>query len=119
MATNFVKPGDTLTLQNTAAGVTAGVGVLIGQLFGVALTTAAQNTDFEMATKGVFTLAKVASLAVAVGDVLYWKADTFNVNKTSSGEKEIGYAVSATGSGSGEVTVDVLLTINTRASVAA
>jgi predicted RecA/RadA family phage recombinase len=117
MATNFVQPGDTLTLQNTAAGVTAGVGVLIGQLFGVALTTAAQNVNFEMATKGVFTLAKTSALAIAKGDVVYWVPGTKSVDKTEGGQKEVGYAVSTAANPS--PTVDVLLTINTRASVAA
>ena len=109
MATNFVQPGKTVTMTAPSGGVTSGVGVLIGNLFGIALETVAQTLPFEMAIEGVFTIAKVASLAVSPGDVLYWNTSTKDVDKTASSKKVAGIAVSTAGVGAGVVTIDILL----------
>ena len=43
---NFIQPGDSLTIAVTyAGGITAGQGVLVGALFGVAATDGVQNAE--------------------------------------------------------------------------
>lgn len=119
MAKTFKQPGLSITMVAPTGGVVSGRGVLIGQLFGVSLDTVAQTLPFEMAIQGVFNLKKEGTLAVAVGDALYWDDTLKEVDKTSTAQKEVGYAVSATGAGAGETQIDVLLTPSIRTSVAA
>ena len=104
MATNFVQPGETLTLAAPAT-VASGAGVLIGSIFGVALGNAASGALVDINTEGVWTLPKVSALAIAVGDVIYFDNATGLVNKTSSGNTKIGVAVTATANPSGTVRV--------------
>jgi len=115
-----VLQDDASTVQIVATGAfTAGVGLLTGQLFGVPENSGTTGDPITLRVRGVVTIAKVGSLAVAVGDVLYWVPGTSNVDKTSAAQKEVGYAVSATGSGAGETLVDMLLSLQPRTSVAA
>ncbi len=108
------------TVQLTAgATFTAGVGLLTGQLFGVPENSGVSGDLITLRVVGVVTIAKTGSLAVAVGDVLYWDDTNKVVNKTSAAQKEVGIAVSATGSGAGETLVDMLLVTSPRTSVAA
>jgi len=118
VATNFVQPGTTVTMVAPSGGATAGVGILIGQLFGVALETVLEAASFEMAVEGIFTLAKTDELAIAIGDPLYWDDTAKCVNATSSAQKEVGFAMSAVAVTAGLLTVDVLLCRTTRTSVA-
>jgi predicted RecA/RadA family phage recombinase len=104
MATNFVQPGETLTLAAPAA-VDSGGGVLIGSIFGVAQGDAASGALVDIATEGVWTLPKVSALAISVGDVLYWDNTAKLVNKTASGNTRIGVAVTAAANPSGTVRV--------------
>jgi predicted RecA/RadA family phage recombinase len=94
MATNFVQPGSTITVAAPTGGVTSGEGVRIGNLFGVALSTAAQGMPVEIATEGVFVLPKTSALAIDVGDIVYWNAANGVVNKTPSSQPVVGIAVS-------------------------
>jgi predicted RecA/RadA family phage recombinase len=114
---NFIQPGDVVSMTAPTGGVVAGRGVLIGQLFGVATSTVAQTLPFEMATQGVFELAKTSALQIDIGDVVYWDDTAKVVNKTSAAQKEVGYAVSAAANPS--ATVKVLLCPTPRTSVAA
>jgi len=114
----FVAPGDVVDI--TAGGaVTAGIGLLTGQLFGVPTISGVSGDVIPVAVTGIVTIAKTASLAVAVGDVLYWDDTNKCVNKTSTSQKEVGIAASATGAGAGELLVDMLLVTSPRTSVAA
>ena len=113
----LLSSGD--TYQFTASGaVVAGTGKLFGQLL-VIPETSVTDDIFTGRIRGVVTIAKVGSLAVAVGDALYWVPGTSNVNKTATSQKEVGIAMSATGSGAGETTVDMLLVPTIRTSYAA
>lgn len=105
MAKNFKQNGCTLILT-PAATVSAGQGNLFGTaLFGVALTNVGGATRGPFATAGVFELAKTSALAIAVGDRLYWDATNKVVNKTTTGQKCIGVAVSAAADPSSTVLV--------------
>jgi predicted RecA/RadA family phage recombinase len=111
----LLSSGD--TYQFTSSGtVTAGTGVLVGQLLVIPETTAV-DAIYTGRIRGVVTIAKVGSLAVSVGDALYWNDSTKVVNKTPG--KEVGIAMSATGSGAGETSLDMLLVPTIRASTSA
>lgn len=89
---NHVQPGRILTAIAPAGGVTSGAGVLIGALFGVASTSAAQGEEFELLTEGVFELPKVSAQAWTFGALLYWDTTTKLVTNVSIGNTKIGCA---------------------------
>jgi predicted RecA/RadA family phage recombinase len=105
-------------VQITAGGtLTAGTGVLTGQLFGVPETDAVSGGLVTIRIAGVVTLAKTSALAIDIGDTVYWDDTNKVVNKTSSAQKEVGIAISAAANPS--ATVEVLLLPVARTSVAA
>lgn len=114
MATNYRQPGDTVTVIAPTGGTTSGVGVQIGELFGIASTTEIATAEVELHIEGVFEVAKTSALAIDVGDVVYWDDTGKEVDKTSSSQKSVGIAVSAAANPS--ATVDVKLTPNTTAA---
>jgi predicted RecA/RadA family phage recombinase len=64
---------DGATVEVTAnATVTSGVGMLIGNLFGVAVHDAANGALVRLRTEGIVEIAKTSALAIAVGDRLFW-----------------------------------------------
>lgn len=69
---NYVQPGVTVTVIAPAGGATAGVGLLVGALFGIAAITAAEGEEVEITTEGVFTHAKTSAQAWAQGALIYW-----------------------------------------------
>ena len=90
---NYVQAGVNLTVP-APADVTSGLPVVIGSLFGVAAGDALTGGDLDLVTEGVFELAKVSALAIAIGDKVYFDSATKLVNKTASGNTFIGVAVS-------------------------
>ena len=106
------------TVQITAGGtLTGGTGVLTGQLFGVPEHDAVSGEEVTLRVAGKVTLAKTSALQIDVGDVVYWDDTNKVVNKTSSAQKEVGFAISAAENPS--ATVDVYLCPTPRTSVAA
>lgn len=96
---------------STGTSIAAGGGVLVGNLFGVvendvAVTTA--ETDVQVRVRGVVQIAKTGSLAVAIGDALYWDDSGKVVNKTDT-TKQVGIALTSTSNGAGETTCDMLM----------
>lgn len=114
MASNSVQRGDVVTVTAPSGGVVSGALVVVGRIVGVAMTTAAQGDPVEVATQGVFTLVKGATVTSPGGPV-YHSSGT--VTPTASTNKEVGIALQA--KGLGEFTVDVVLVPSVRASVAA
>ena len=93
---NFVQPGDSLAVAVPyAGGVTAGQGVLVGALFGVAAVDGAQNAVIEAATQGVFDLTKEPSLAITAGARVFWDNTNRRVTTTATGNFSIGIATTA------------------------
>jgi predicted RecA/RadA family phage recombinase len=72
--TNYIQPGNNITVAAPLGGVTSGALVVIGSLIGVASTTAVAGADVEIATAGVFELPKAAADAIDPGDLLYYNA---------------------------------------------
>ena len=95
---NFVQVGDVISVT-APANVSAGAGVLVGSLFGVAVNTALSGAAVEVATKGVFDLAKATGAAWTQGARLYWDDTAKNVTTTASTNKLIGVAAQAQASG--------------------
>ena len=93
MATNYIQPGDVVTVPAPSGGVVSGAGVVIGSLFGVATTTAAETVPVALATTGVFELPKVSAQAWTVGARIYWDASGGEATTTASTHKLIGVAV--------------------------
>lgn len=107
----YLGSGDSVDIVAPSGGVTSGSGVLVGtHLFGVARRTAAQGETVALQLTGRVTLPKTSALAIAVGDLVYWVAGSGAVNRTATGNKLVGIAVSAAANPS--PTVQVLLLPN-------
>ena len=102
---NFIQPGEYgLTVTAPAGGVTAGQLVVIGAIVGVASCTAAAGAQVEIATEGVYDLAKVPADALAVGAVAKI-AGGGNNTVAAAGTLGIGWVVQAAAAGSTTVRV--------------
>ena len=104
---NYVSQGNFLTLAAPYDRL-SGQGALVGSIFGVAVSDVLNGANGVFATSGVFTLPKTSALACSVGDSLYWDNTAKEVNKTSSGNTLVGYAVSAAANPSATVNVKLL-----------
>ena len=90
---NYVQPGDTVTVVAPAT-VLSGAGLLVGALFGVALSDAASGESMEMVTEGVVDLPK-AAVVITQGTKLYWDNTSKNVTTTVGTNTLIGCALLA------------------------
>ena len=104
MAKTFLQGGDRLAVTAPAA-VSSGDGVLVGALFGVALTDAAEGADVVVQTKGVWTPPKLATAVIPQGTAVSWGADAGQVVLPGAGHFPIGAAVQAAGNGASTVAV--------------
>jgi predicted RecA/RadA family phage recombinase len=104
---NFIQRGDMITVTAPTGGVASGQGVLVGNLFGVAATTAAEGDSVEMATVGVFELPKPASAAIAAGNRIAWDNAAKQMVRLGTGLYPIGIATLARDNGT--ITVRVRL----------
>jgi predicted RecA/RadA family phage recombinase len=95
MSTKQVQDGKVLTLTAPSGGVTSGLGYVIGSLFVVAVTTAAEAASFAAATEGVFVLAKTSAEAWAEGDKIYWDAGNARADNVATVGQLIGVAAAA------------------------
>lgn len=101
---NYVQNGVNLTLP-APTNVLSGSVVLVGSIVGVAAESALSGEELDLVTRGVFTLPKVAALAIAIGDKVYWDSTAQLVTKTASGNTLLGVAVSPAANPSGDVAV--------------
>lgn len=102
---NYVQNGEQLSLTAPTGGVVSGSGYLIGSLFVVAATTAAETESFVGVTCGVFTLPKVSAQAWTEGQKIYWDAANARCTTVATDGSLIGVAkaVAANPSSSGQV----------------
>ncbi|WP_372838308.1 DUF2190 family protein [Phaeovulum sp.] len=103
---NFVQPGDNITITATATA-TSGQGVLVGNLFGIAAGNAEIGDSLDLVTVGVFTMPKVSTDVLAVGDAVFWDdtAKLATADDDTGNNAEIGLAVTAAANPSGTVNV--------------
>lgn len=105
MATNYKAKGE--FLEKAATGtLSAGVGVAIGDRAGVLQKDVVSGDTMIIAVEGVYRMPKT-SVAMSVGEKLYWDAADANVQKDadSGTNKPIGWAAEAVASGATEVDV--------------
>ena len=104
MATNFIQPGDNLTIPAPAT-VTSGAPIIAGEIVGIALGDAASGASVDVATSGVFELQKGAADDMGLGDVIYWDSSEGLATITATDNTKLGVAVAAAGTGTGAVRV--------------
>ena len=95
MATNYIQPGQVLTLTAPAGGVTSGTGYLIGSIFVVALHDAAVGEAFEGQLTGVWSLPKTSAQAWTEGAAIYWNGTAATTADGSGSNTLIGHAATA------------------------
>lgn len=87
---NYIQNGDYLDITAPAA-IDSGEGVLIGDVFGVAMTDIANGATGVIAVKGVYELAKVTSDGGASAWApAYWDATAKKVTGVATGNVQVG-----------------------------
>jgi predicted RecA/RadA family phage recombinase len=105
---NFIQEGHALDLVAPSGGVTSGNGVLIGSIFAIASTDAAEGETFSGHTRGVYELTAegaVSNQDGAVGDLAYWDNTEKRVTRTKTGNKCVGVLTEAKASADSVATV--------------
>lgn len=102
----YVQDGETLTVTANRA-VASGGGMLIGSIFCVATSAAANAAVVEAQTCGVIDIPAVSADTAAIWADAYWNDTTFEVTATVGSNKKIG--VFAKAKLNGETTARVRL----------
>lgn len=90
---NFIQAGDVISVTAPAA-VLSGAGVKVGVLFGVAQAAAESGAPVEIATRGVFELAKTSAQAWTEGAAIYYiPGSGLCTTATTTGNLLVGVAV--------------------------
>jgi len=89
---NFLQPGDCPTITAPTGGVTSGQGVLLGTMFGVAVSNADEGEPVAVKMTGVFELPKTSAQAWTMGAKVYWDDGNSVATTTASGNTLIGHA---------------------------
>ncbi len=101
MAKNFIQPGDVMTIAapaDTVAGQLQHAGLLVG----VAQGNALNGAPLEIATRGVFEVAKTSAQAWTVGAAIYYIPSTkLATTATTTGNILIGVAAAVADNPSG------------------
>ena len=109
MASNYVGPGDVIVVTADAS-YSAGDGVAIGQLFGIALKDAGTGDDLPIQPVGVWDITKTSAQAWAVGDAIYWDDGNQVVTNVDSGiQVGVAVAVAANPSSTGRVRLGLIM----------
>jgi predicted RecA/RadA family phage recombinase len=101
MATNYVQPGNVVTLTAPSGGVVSGSFYKIGSLVVCAMASAAVGAEFEAALNGVWSVTKethATDQAWTEGMAVYWDNTNSRFTKTSTSNTRCGYAAAAAGS---------------------
>lgn len=93
---NFIQQGNTIDLTAPAGGLVSGQGHLFGALFGVAATDIPAGTKGAVSVVGVYSLPKVAGVALTEGEAVYWDGD--KITATAADNAPIGHVVDAAAS---------------------
>ncbi len=104
---NFIQNGHMITVPAPTGGITSGQGMIVGGLFGIAATTAAEGANVEIATTGVYDLPKAPATVFTLGDRVAWDDTAKMIAPPAAGLYPVGVAIIAVGNGA--VTVRVRL----------
>lgn len=88
---NWIQPGNNISVVAPVA-VNSGEGVLVGVMFGVAISTAASGETVEIVVVGVVSLPK-ANVAMTQGAKVYWDNTAKNVTTNVGTNTPIGCAI--------------------------
>lgn len=94
---NFVQTGLHLTLTAPTGGVSSGDGVVIGNIFGIAATDAAEGEAVVFTTEGVYELPKRTTATFTAGTVVSYDMPNRRCDAPGSGFYPIGVATEAAG----------------------
>lgn len=86
---NFVQSGDVVSVAAPYA-VFSGQGVLVGALFGIAATDAANGAAVEIKRQGVFDVTALATDVGAQGGKIYWDNTARRLTVTAAGNTLVG-----------------------------
>lgn len=95
---NFVQEGDTVTLAAPYA-VASGDGLLVGSLFGIAASAAANGANVETATEGVFDITALSTDTATQGTKAYWDNTNKRITTTSTSNSLVGVFIVAKANG--------------------
>jgi predicted RecA/RadA family phage recombinase len=98
----YQQSGNVLMVPSSVP-VGSGHGVLVGAIFGVAVSDAEIGGDVAIKTTGVFELPKSGNQAWTVGARVYWDAGSMVCTTIAAGNYPIGAAVTAVGAGTAEI----------------
>ncbi|MGF7178432.1 DUF2190 family protein [Azospirillum doebereinerae] len=101
---NYVQDGTTVSLT-APYDVASGGGLLVGALFGVAMSAAANGAAVQAVTRGVVTLPKTNAQAWTQGVKVYWDNTAKEATTASSSNTLIGCALVAAANPSATGTV--------------
>lgn len=109
MAQNRIQAGNHMP-HTLTADATSGNGILVGDLFGVALNTGVSGDDIQVSLEGVWELPKTTADVVTQGAPLYWDdtAKEVTTDDNSGANKQAGFAFAAAGNGDETVQVKLL-----------
>lgn len=95
---NFIQDGNVVTVTAPTGGVKSGDGIVVGALFGICATDAAQTEEVEIALTGVFEMKK-ASGQILEGGRVWFNATSGEIeNASGAGLFPVGVAVRLAGS---------------------
>ena len=97
---NFIQPGKVLTAVAGAGGVRSGELQVVGSIFGIAATSAAQGEEYELAVGEVYEQPKAAG-AAAMGAPAFWDATNRVVTATAGSNLRIGVFAQAAAAAAG------------------
>lgn len=103
---NFIQEGNVIGIS-APYDVSSGDGVFLTSVFGVATNDALSGADVEIATTGVYDLAKKSTDTPAVGAKAYWDDTLKHITTTATAMKLVG--VFTTAAGNGDTSVNVRL----------
>lgn len=106
MARNFVENGNTISINNTGADdIESGDPVVIGSVVAVAITDIKAGSVGDGFATGVFQLPKLAADDISVGDAVFIKDGTVQLDDTDA--VSAGIAWEDAGSGAEFINVKI------------
>lgn len=81
------------------ANLTAGQGLLSGDVFGVVKVSVLSGQQATLLVRGAFTLPKTAADTFALHQRVYWDNGTAKLTTTAGGNRSVGVATAAAGAG--------------------
>jgi len=106
MATNHVTSGAYFPYTNSSGSdIASGAVVVLTDMIGIAAADIPDGESGVLLTEEVFTLAKLSTDTITIGQIVYWDAGNSRITETASSHARAGKAYEAAGSGATTVKV--------------